>query len=174
MHHRFESLLRHACIELADLPHEVELNGLMMYDGLFPHGAGRLLLHPSIPIGENPRFVAVVAHEIAHLLLHRFADHPASVIDFLLDPTQRALYHRYEAEADRLAAHLLVPPTAQMACRQRRYPTLTSAARQLGVPAPVVARALASADYDPAPIPQFLTTLIGRADFLPQRLARAA
>jgi hypothetical protein len=136
--HRFEALLHRARIDLADLPPEVHINGALIYLGRFPQGSGRLLVHPRIHIGDNPEFVALVAHEIAHLLLSRYTAHPPNVLYYLLNG-QREQYDRFEAEADSLAAHLLVPRALCAQCPGPRYPTPEILAYDLGVP-PVVVR----------------------------------
>lgn len=173
--HRFDAILRRADIEVVDLHPKIELNGLLVYQGRFPDGWGGLMLRPSIGL-NSPEFNQVVAHELAHKLLHLFGDHPASLTEMIMNPqpADRALYQKYEAEADHLAAHLLVPPIVRALYPSARYPTLASLARDLEVPPVVVSRAL----YKPMPgiyrVRNYLTALIGQPDFVPPHLGIAA
>jgi hypothetical protein len=167
--HRFDALLQRANIELVDLPHDVELNGVLIYIGDFPNGEGRLMLNPAIAHKRNPHCIAVVAHELAHLLLSLCSSHPTRVLDYLLDRSQHARYQVYETEADCLAACLLVPPDlrASGVSPQRL-------AGQLGVPLAVVERALAHPEFDLQPVRDALERLTGWPDFYPYQRGLAA
>lgn len=165
---RFEALLQRAGIDVVDLPPEVEeVKGVMVYMGQFPNGCGRIFLNPNVVADDDPHSVAVIAHELAHFLLSSVSDHPKSVLPLLLDPAQRKLYDELEEEADRLAAYLLVPPDVR-SDYPSRYPTPETLAEALGVPTWVVERALAQPDYDPTPICEFLSGLIGHPTFVPR------
>ncbi len=167
--HRFKAILDRTHIDIADLPPSVELNGLLVYVGQFPNGCGRIFLNPDIDIADDPRFAAVVAHELSHILLSACTAHPSSVLQLLLDPATRDIYNHHEEEADLLAAHLLVPPPLRAA-----YACPRQLAHALHVPLEVVERALAAPDYDPTPICAFLTALIGQPYFVPRELGIAA
>ncbi|MFN8498362.1 MAG: ImmA/IrrE family metallo-endopeptidase [Anaerolineae bacterium] len=163
---RFTPILERTNIEMADLPPAVELNGCLLYIGAFPEGAGRLLVHPRIEIDDNPDCVALVAHELAHMLLHLLYGHPPSVVDLLFDPNQRALYDYYEREADRLAAYLLVRPDLCADFLTDGFSTPERLAETLGVPARCVRLALDEPWPDPEPVHSFLLEIIGQPDFL--------
>ncbi len=163
---RFTYILERMNIEMADLPPAVELNGCLLYLGDFPDGTGRLLVHPRIEIDENPDCVALVAHELAHMLLHLLYDHPPSVVDLLLDPSQRALYDYYERQADRLAAYLLVRPDICAEYLAERFHSPERLAEALGVPPRCVRLALEEPWPNPEPVHGFLQDLIGQPDFL--------
>ncbi|MFN8483505.1 MAG: ImmA/IrrE family metallo-endopeptidase [Anaerolineae bacterium] len=163
---RFIPILERTNIEVGDLPPAVELNGCLLYFGPFPEGDGRLLVHPRIEIEDNPDCIALVAHELAHMLLHRLYDHPPSVVDLLFDPSQRALYDYYEREADRLAAYLLVRPDIWDGFPVDLFPTPERLAEVLGVPARCVRLAFEEPWQDPEPVHTFLLELIGQPDFL--------
>lgn len=169
----FMPLLTRANIELADLAPAIELNGLLIYLGEFPHGGGRLLLHPSLGNYDSPAAAAVIAHELAHILLSHCSDHPATVRD-LYDAARRRHYRRHEAEADCLAAHLLVPSDIRAAYPSPRFPTPDSLAQALAVPVRVVRRALLTRAYDPRPAQTLLWRLTGQPDFIPRPQALAA
>ena len=170
---RFMPILERTNIEMADLPPAVELNGCLLYLGAFPEGAGRLLVNPRIQIDDNPDCVALVAHELAHMLLHIFDDHPPSVVDLLYDPEKRALYDYYERQADRLAAHLLVPPEILAEFPSERYPTVESLAHALGVPTRVVRLALDEPHTGLEPVRGYLQKLTGRRDFVHHNIITA-
>jgi hypothetical protein len=96
------------------------------------------------------------------------------MLDLIFDPSRRDEYRRYEAEADRLAAYLLVPPFLRAACPSARYPTPGHLARSLGIPPCVVTRAFVHGAYRPREIVSYLTSLIGCPYFVPEAIAVAA
>lgn len=164
---RFQALLQRANIDIVDLPHGVDVNGVLVYLGSFPNGCGRLFIHPDIhPRSDDPRFVALIAHELSHFLLSSLSNHPKSVLHLLLDKSQRGIYNQHEDEANQLAAYLLVPPMVRAACPSSRFPTPESLAQALGVPSEVVHRALTASDYDPVVVCEYLLALVGHPYFI--------
>jgi hypothetical protein len=171
---RFRDLLARASIDIIDLPPSVEMNAVLVYHGTFPDGWGCLLINPYHDLSDDsPETVALIAHELAHVLLARFFNHPSNVLN-LYDPALRAQYEQCEIEANDLAAHLLVPPAILANFPSAQYPSVESLARALHVPVYVVERALNRPLFDTTEIQGFLESLIGQADFLDQSVSDAA
>lgn len=159
---RFTPLFERANIDVADLPPTAEVNALFVYVGPFPDGFGRIFVHPDIPFDDDPTIIALIAHELAHI----FLGHPRNIVNLLESAATLPYYKRLEDEADRLAAHLLIPSNIRAMFPESNYPTPDSLARALGVPPRVVEYYLAHPDYDARPVKTYLTSLIGQPDFV--------
>lgn len=102
-----------------------------------------------------------IAHELGHFLIpaHRPLDRPSfecSLADLhLLDPKDRDRRKRIEAEANRFAAHLLMPPREVRARTRETDSTLESVvemAREFGVSKEAMARTWVDAHRQPVAV----------------------
>ena len=120
--------------------------------------SGAILLASGRP-EQRRRFS--IGHELGHFLIpsHRpHPDHPfsCSLTDLhQLDPKDRDRRRRVEAEANRFAAHLLMPPKlirARMRQQEVSLESIVALSRDLGVSKEAMARAWVEASRDPVAI----------------------
>ena len=109
--------------------------------------------------GQRRRFS--IGHELGHFLIpsHRpHPDHPfsCSLTDLhQLDPKDRDRRRRVEAEANRFAAHLLMPPKlirARMRQQEVSLESIVGLSRDLGVSKEAMARAWVDASREPVAV----------------------